>query len=57
MRPTLPLLAALLLAPLAALQAADTNTPPGDRNLSINQVYPPESFYHNGKGGRVLDVT
>jgi hypothetical protein len=57
MRPTLPLLTALLLAPLAALQAADTNTPPGDRNLSINQVYPPESFYHNGKGGRVLDVT
>jgi hypothetical protein len=53
----LPLLAALLLAPLAALQAAEAVTPPGDRNLPINQVYPPDAFYHNGKGGRVLDVT
>jgi hypothetical protein len=30
---------------------------PGDRNLPINQLYPPEAFYHNGQGGRVLDVT
>lgn len=30
---------------------------PGDRNLPINQIFPPEAFYHNGKGGRVLDVT
>jgi hypothetical protein len=51
------LLAALLLAPLAAMHAADIITPPGDRNLPINQIYPPEAFYHNGKGGRVLDVT
>ena len=29
----------------------------GDRDLAIIQVYPPEAFYHNGKGGRVLDVT
>lgn len=29
----------------------------GDRNLPISQIYPPEAFYHNGKGGRVLDVT
>jgi hypothetical protein len=39
------------------MQAADTVTPPGDRNLPINQVYSPDAFYHNGKGGRVLDVT
>jgi hypothetical protein len=58
MKPTLTILfAALLLAPLAALHAADAITPPGDRNLPINQIYPPEAFYHNGKGGRVLDVT
>ena len=57
MKPTLTLLTILLLAPLAALNAADTVTPPGDRNLPINQVYPPDAFYHNGKGGRVLDVT
>jgi len=31
--------------------------PPGDRHPPINQVYPPEAFYHNGKGGRILDVT
>ena len=49
--------AALLLAPLTALRAADLPAPPGDRNLPINQVYPPDAFYHNGKGGRVLDVT
>jgi len=30
---------------------------PGDRNLPVNQVFPPEAFYHTGKGGRVLDVT
>lgn len=47
----------LLLTPLAALHATDVATPPGDRNLPINQLYPPEAFYHNGKGGRVLDVT
>jgi len=57
MNPTLALLAALLIAPPAALNAADAPTPPGDRNLPINQIYPPAAFYHNGKGGRVLDVT
>ena len=51
---TLLLLCCLSL-PLLDLVAADS--PPGDRNLSINLVYPPEAFYHNGKGGRVLDVT
>lgn len=56
MKPILFLLT-LLLAPLSALQAADAPTPLGDRNLPINQIYPPEAFYHNGKGGRVLDVT
>lgn len=57
MKTKLTLLTALLLAPLAALHAAEPVTPPGDRNLPINQIYPPEAFYHNGKGGRVLDVT
>ena len=57
MKSTIKLLTALLLAPLAALHAAAAPTPPGDRKLPINQVYPPEAFYHNGKGGRVLDVT
>ena len=33
MKTTLPLLTALLLAPLAALHAADTATPPVGRNL------------------------
>lgn len=37
------------------LSAAES--PPGDRSLPINQVYPAGAFYHNGKGGRVLDVT
>ena len=57
MKHILPVLTALLLAPLAALQAADAGIPPGDRNLPINQLYPPDAFYHNGTGGRVLDVT
>jgi len=35
----------------------DSQAIPGDRNLPINQMYPPEAFYHNGKGGRVIDVT
>ena len=30
---------------------------PGDRHPSINQVYPPEAFYHAGRSGRILDVT
>ncbi len=51
------LLIVLMLALPAALYAAEPVTPPGDRNLPINQIYPPEAFYHNGKGGRVLDVT
>ncbi|NBT13570.1 MAG: hypothetical protein EBS56_08325, partial [Planctomycetia bacterium] len=29
----------------------------GDRNLPLEQVYPPEAFHHAGRGGRVLDVT
>ena len=57
MKTTLTLLTTLLLAPLATLHAAQSVTPPGDRNLPINQIYPPGAFYHNGKGGRVLDVT
>ena len=57
MKHTLTLITTLLLTPLAALHAAEPATPPGDRNLPINQIYPPEAFYHNGKGRRVLDVT
>ena len=57
MKQMLTLLTALLLAPLVAVQAAGAITPPGDRNLPINQIYPPEAFYHHGKGGRVLEVT
>ena len=30
---------------------------PGDRRPQINQIYPQDAFFHNGKGGRVLDVT
>ena len=51
------ILTTLLLAPLAVLHAAEPVTSPGDRNLPITQIYPPQAFYHNGKGGRVLDVT
>lgn len=57
MKPAFPLLAALLLTPVAVLPAAGAVPPPGDRNLPIKQVYPPDAFHHNGKGGRVLDVT
>lgn len=41
----------------AASGVAEVTLPPGDRSLAIDQIYPPEAFYHNGKGGRVLDVT
>jgi hypothetical protein len=47
----------LLLPALASLCAIAAPKSCGDRNLPINQVYPPEAFYHNGVGGRVLDVT
>ena len=57
MKPALTFLTVLLLAPLAALHGAESASRPGDRNLPINQVYPPEAFYHNSKGGRVIDVT
>jgi len=42
---------------LPHLRLTASEAAPGDRNLPINQVFPPEAFYHNGKGGRVLDVT
>jgi hypothetical protein len=41
----------------AANQTARSEPVPGDRHPAINQVYPPEAFYHAGKGGRILDVT
>ena len=44
-----------LVLPCLCLTATESAS--GDRNLPINQVFPPEAFYHNGKGGRVLDVT
>jgi hypothetical protein len=52
------ILAAFALSlPCAGTAAATPETAPGDRNPPVNQIYPPEAFYHNGKGGRVLDVT
>jgi hypothetical protein len=30
---------------------------PGDRRPAINQIFPLDAFYHNGKNGRILDVT
>lgn len=47
--------AAALGLPCAGVIATESG--PGDRNLPVNQIYPQEAFYHNGKGGRVLDVT
>lgn len=44
-----------LAQPRSGCAAAESA--PGDRNLPIHQVYPPEAFHHTGKGGRVLDVT
>jgi hypothetical protein len=41
----------------ASNQTARSDPVPGDRYPAINQVYPPEAFYHTGQGGRVLDVT
>lgn len=29
----------------------------GDRHPGLNCIYPPDVFVHNGKGGRVIDVT
>ena len=43
-------------APKIALQAAP-QTIAGDRHPAINCVYPPEAFFHNNKGGTVLDIT
>jgi hypothetical protein len=51
--------------PAGGTQAADlqrgktgaSESAPGDRRPPINQVYPPEAFYHVGRGGRILDVT
>jgi hypothetical protein len=55
---TRSILAAFALSlPCAGTAAATPETAPGDRNPPVNQIYPPEAFHHNGKGGRVLDVT
>jgi hypothetical protein len=40
-----------------ASQTTRSEPVPGDRHPAINQVYPPEAFYHTGQGGHVLDVT
>ena len=45
-----------LLAEICQAQTAETSAP-GDRNLLISQIYPSDAFYHNSKGGRILDVT
>ena len=55
---TQSILAAFALSlPCAGTATATPETAPGDRNPPVNQIYPPEAFHHNGKGGRVLDVT
>jgi len=51
------LLLVLCCLVLPHLRLTASEAEPGDRNLPINQVFPPEAFYYNGKGGRVLDVT
>lgn len=33
------------------------NSPIGCRDLKARQIFPPSSFYHNGKGGEILDIT
>ena len=40
-----------------ASQTTRSEPVPGDRHPAINQVCPPEAFYHTGQGGHVLDVT
>ena len=61
MNHALPLLTALLLAPLAAPHAADKSSKSdkscGDRHPAVNCVYPENAFLHAGKGGRLIDVT
>ncbi|MEM9480709.1 MAG: glycosyl hydrolase family 28-related protein [Verrucomicrobiota bacterium] len=52
LKPILRILA-LLSAGLLSTYALET----GDRNPGINCTYPPEAFFHNGKGGSVLDIT
>ena len=47
------LVPAALFAGVTLLGAA----PAGDRNLGTHCTYPPDAFYHAGKGGRILDVT
>ena len=42
---------ALVLAPLAAA------APPGDRRPDLRVTFPPEAYFHAGRGGTVLDVT
>ena len=39
------------------LPDAATGGEAGDRQPPVRQVFPPDTFYHSGKGGRVLDVT
>ena len=41
--------------PQSAPQTAATAA--GDRHPLINCIYPPEAFFHNNKGGTVLDIT
>jgi len=47
----------LNIPPRTLVAVAEAKSAPGDRHPSINQVYPPEAFYHAGRGGRILDVT
>lgn len=40
-----------------SINAAPENMTFGDRQLKMNCSYPSDVFYHNGKGGRLIDVT
>ncbi len=40
-----------------SINAAPENMTFGDRQLKMNCTYPPDVFYHNRKGGRLIDVT
>ena len=57
MSPFAPLLVAPLLVAAVLLPAAARADPPGDRRLDLHIQYPPEAYFHNGRGGTVLDIT
>ena len=51
-------LALCLAVSVVAAGLVHGETPPGgDRRPELRCVYPADVFWHNGKGGRVIDVT